>query len=67
MIVDLCRAFVLIHARGWIHCDCKPGNVVMSTKYFKVIDFGVSEYTCDVEEEVPLRDSKGTKYFMAPE
>ena len=67
MIIDMCRAFVLIHASAWIHCDVKPGNVVMSSKYFKVIDFGISEWTCDVVEEAALGVSKGTKYFMAPE
>ena len=43
MLIDVCRALVSLHANNWLHLDLNPCNVVMSEKYFKIIDFGLSE------------------------
>lgn len=41
--IDLCRALAAIHARGLVHCDLKPANVMRERGgRIVVLDFGVA-------------------------
>jgi eukaryotic-like serine/threonine-protein kinase len=59
----ICEALIPLHARGLVHCDLKPGNVMCAPDRVVLIDFGL------VWE--PQRDgsrpASGSPPFMAPE
>ena len=64
---SLLAALAHAHARGVIHLDLKPANVLVSDDQVKLTDFGVSHA---LDRESPERDEgsmTGTPNFMAPE
>jgi eukaryotic-like serine/threonine-protein kinase len=57
-----------IHQRGVIHCDLKPGNVVLTAEGVKLLDFGQARILG--EPDLPgesFREAAGTVSYMAPE
>jgi serine/threonine protein kinase len=40
----LARVLAALHARGVVHCDVKPSNLLVSGDDVRVIDFGISRY-----------------------
>jgi serine/threonine protein kinase len=77
MAVDVCRGMAFMHANGLIHCDLKPGNVLIDSRgHAKVTDVGgaVSVNQADGESYRPtiaidhgVSFGTGTPGFMAPE
>ncbi|MBI4722034.1 MAG: serine/threonine-protein kinase PknK [Candidatus Stahlbacteria bacterium] len=72
LIVQLCQALEFIHSHGLIHCDIKPGNILITRDkkhsadfkfYPKLLDFGLIE-SVDLSTTVGMR---GTVEYMAPE
>jgi serine/threonine protein kinase len=55
-IVDgMGKALAYAHERGFVHCDFKPGNVIVTDKnVVKVIDFGIARVFQKAEEEVDV-------------
>jgi hypothetical protein len=46
------KALAYAHERGFVHCDFKPGNVIVTdTGIVKVIDFGIARVFQKAEEE----------------
>jgi eukaryotic-like serine/threonine-protein kinase len=73
MAIQLARAMDYAHARGVVHRDIKPGNIMRlrGTKTIKVTDFGIAHVdalsgtTSDVHTHAG--DILGTPQYMSPE
>ncbi len=61
LLLQLLAALIYIHRRNIVHRDLKPGNVLVSGRTVKVLDFGLATIT---GQTLP---SSGTLAYMAPE
>lgn len=68
---QIAHALDYIHARGMIHCDVKPGNVLVTQEGQAVlIDFGLAVQQTSQAESTELLDSGlffGTILYLSPE
>jgi len=61
----ICSALHYAHLEGFVHCDLKPGNVMIDKrKGVYVTDFGISRMT---ESATATMVGYGTPAYMAPE
>jgi serine/threonine protein kinase len=60
---QLLRALQVVHARGLIHRDVSPGNVLLAGGVVKLIDF----QTVTQSAGRPVRGVVGTPCYQAPE
>lgn len=72
LFVKLCDAIIHAHAKGIIHRDIKPGNVIVSSEGEpKVLDFGIARATDESSPQLTLQTHAGqlvgTLYYMSPE
>ncbi|HVE14564.1 MAG TPA: protein kinase [Elusimicrobiota bacterium] len=59
---DVAKALSWVHAKGVIHCDLKPANLLIDDEgRLRVADFGQSRIVSDAQGAL------GTLYYMAPE
>lgn len=62
----VCRGLHYAHSQDIIHCDLKPGNIMIyGDDAAKVMDFGVAKKS--VDHETGARTVAGTPAYMAPE
>jgi len=67
IIKQILEAVAYAHAKGIIHCDLKPENVLFETKKWdsvKIIDFGLSQSHSRMQW---MTHVGGTPMYMAPE
>jgi tetratricopeptide (TPR) repeat protein len=66
-LTPLCEALDFAHARGVIHRDLKPNNVMIEDGRVKVMDFGIARRTKNEDVRTMTSQLIGTPSFMAPE
>lgn len=65
---QLCQAVGFAHSRGFVHCDIKPQNVlVTSSGQVKVTDFGIARAWQAERTSAPAHEVWGTPLYYAPE
>jgi hypothetical protein len=59
---EAAEALAYVHAKGILHCDLKPGNILLDVRdHVRLADFGQAQLASEL---VP---SLGTFFYMAPE
>jgi serine/threonine protein kinase len=59
--LHLCSALAYVHARGLVHLDLKPSNVISDRGQAKLIDFSIAR------RPGPIKPGIGTPNYMSPE
>jgi tetratricopeptide (TPR) repeat protein/predicted Ser/Thr protein kinase len=68
LLIAICRAVEHAHARGVVHRDLKPGNIMVNADgQPKVLDFGVARLRDAGEEMTQAGQVLGTVPYMSPE
>ena len=66
--MDVCRALEAAHARGVIHRDIKPGNIMLDPRGdVKVTDFGIARVTTTADTVAQTAAILGTASYLSPE
>ncbi len=70
LLVEIVDALSYAHARGVVHRDVKPDNVMLSGRHALVLDFGVAKAVSEASGRNQLTTAGvalGTPAYMAPE
>ena len=66
--MDVCLALEAAHARGVIHRDIKPGNIMLDPRGdVKVTDFGIARVTTTADTVAQTAAILGTASYLSPE
>ncbi len=68
MFGQVCDALGAVHAAGFVHCDVKPENIVLSPDHgIKLVDLGIAEPLGAPRSIDRPSDGVGSPSYMAPE
>jgi serine/threonine-protein kinase len=71
LMLQVLAALSAAHAQGFLHCDLKPANVMVThprpdRPHVKVLDFGIARRMLEADGSAP-KGTGGTPMYMAPE
>ena len=66
IVLEVLDALAHVHARGIVHRDVKPSNVLGTVGRLRLADFGIAHIR-EVEDPGTTARATGTPFFMAPE
>src|SRR5260370_1258983 len=64
--MQIAGALEAAHAKGILHRDLKPGNILMTPAGTKLLDFGLAKLVTDADATLTMGVS-GTPVYMSPE
>ncbi|OUS68898.1 hypothetical protein B5G52_18385 [Pseudoalteromonas sp. A601] len=67
LLQQLCAGLVHAHSQGVMHCDLKPGNILIDNHELKITDFGIATLQSNPLKEQSLESSFGSASAMSPE
>ncbi|NIA30618.1 MAG: protein kinase [Actinobacteria bacterium] len=63
--IQIARGLAAAHAKGIVHCDVKPGNIIVTTEgIVKIVDFGLAQLKGKTTGSQVI---SGTVTYMSPE
>ncbi len=63
-----CRGLSYAHQQGFIHCDIKPQNLLITNeKVLKITDFGIARALDTISREEQADVVWGSPYYLSPE
>ena len=63
-----CRGLAYAHQQGFVHCDIKPQNLMVTEeKVLKITDFGISRALDTITREEQADVVWGSPYYISPE
>jgi serine/threonine-protein kinase len=67
-LLQSCRGLAYAHQQGFVHCDIKPQNLMVTDdKVLKITDFGISRALDTITREEQADVVWGSPYYISPE